>query len=148
MFVTHFNTAAAACRASEAARSVFMKEPFEITTEVLHSGKIVLFSVRGSINVHTFDQVETAINQAFAGGAIDIIMVLSGVKYISSAGAGVLMNAYLQAQEKQGLLVLVQPTPGVRDVLDLLNLRDVLHSAPNVEAALTMLSESPRKAML
>lgn len=125
-----------------------MRESFNLTREILDSGKAALFVVQGSINVYTFDQVETAINQAFANGICDIIIEMSGVKYISSAGAGVLMNAYLQAQEKDGRLVLVQVTPGVGDVLDLLNLRDVLHTAPDVQAALLMLKQVPGKAAL
>jgi anti-anti-sigma regulatory factor len=49
------------------------------------------------------------------------------------------MNAYLQAQENDGKLVLLRLSPGVRDVLDLLNLTNVIPIAEDAKSAVELL---------
>ena len=49
---------------------------------------------------------------------------VAGVEYMSSAGAWSFVNGRLSCREEGGDLILLNPTPVVEDVLDLLAVRD------------------------
>jgi hypothetical protein len=53
------------------------------------------------------------------------------------------MNAHLQAQDRHGAIVLANPSTSVRDSLTILNLINVIPSAPDRAAALALL-QTPR----
>jgi anti-sigma B factor antagonist len=113
-------------------------DDMKIQKETLASGKIVMLILNGAINVNTFDKLENEIQQLFMAGSYKVILDVSGIRYVSSAGAGVLMNAYLQAQEHNGKLVLIKVSNSVKDVLELLNLQNVIPIADDLNAAMPM----------
>ncbi|HEY3325350.1 MAG TPA: STAS domain-containing protein [Planctomycetota bacterium] len=102
-------------------------------------GKIPLLLLTGAINVNTFDKLESHLHGIFGSGNYTVLIDLAGVRYVSSAGAGVLMNAYMQCHEHGGKLVLVRMPESIHDVLDLLNIHDVIPSAVNLGEALKLL---------
>ena len=55
--------------------------------------------------------------------------------YISSAGAGVFIGAIGTAQENDGNIVLMKPSPNVKEVFDLLGLSQIFPFANDVEGA-------------
>jgi anti-sigma B factor antagonist len=112
---------------------------FSIGHETALGTDFPILIVSGAINVNTFDKLENAIDELFNAKKHRIIIDVAGVKYVSSAGAGVLMNAYLQAQENGGKIVLTRLSPGVRDVLDLLNLHNVIPIADDIDGAVKLL---------
>ncbi|HYG77884.1 MAG TPA: STAS domain-containing protein [Planctomycetota bacterium] len=114
-------------------------EELRIEKETLTGKGIPVLILYGAINVNTFDKLEQAIQDLFKAGKYTLFIDVLNVKYVSSAGAGVLMNAYLQAQEQKGKLVLIRLSPGVRDVLDLLNLHNVIPIADDAPSALKLL---------
>ena len=69
----------------------------------------------------------------------NLVIDLAGVRYVSSAGAGVFMNVLTQSRENGGGLVLINLTQGVREIFELLNLHDVLPIATDLPAAIQML---------
>jgi len=114
-------------------------DELRIEKETLTGKGIPVLILYGAINVSTFEKLEAAIQELFAAKIFTVFIDVANVKYVSSAGAGVLMNAYLQAQEQKGNLVLIRLSPGVRDVLDLLNLHNVIPIAEDARAALELL---------
>ena len=97
---------------------------FEIRKEGLQDG-ITVLSVRGFLDAHTFEQLENIIQGLFEKGAYRLIIELSGLDYISSAGAGVFIGAIGTAQEHQGNIVLLNPSANVKEVFDLLGLSQI-----------------------
>ena len=115
-------------------------EDIKIQKETLAGGKITMFVLTGAINVSTLDKLENEIHDLYKAGKYNLILDVSGIRYVSSAGAGVLMNAFLQAQENHGKLVLLKASNNVKDVLELLNLQNVIPMADDMNAALPMFS--------
>lgn len=108
---------------------------FSINTERLNPQTAVV-SVTGFLDAHTFEALEEEINGLFAEGIYRLVVDLSGVEYISSAGAGVFIGAHTEAQENDGGMVLLNPTPNVMDVFDLLGLTQFFPVVKSREEAL------------
>ncbi len=104
------------------------------------AGGAVLVKVNGFLDAHTFEQMENTINNLFNENSFKIVVDLSGVDYISSAGAGVFIGAIGTAQENKGDIVLMQPTPHVKEVFDLLGLSQIFHFADDADTAVKFFS--------
>jgi anti-anti-sigma factor len=97
---------------------------------------VTVFHVMGEVNTHTYDQLQAQADQAYAGGMRNLVLDLSEVPYLSSAGLRALhhiftilrTNAPAESDQamSQGLrdgtftsphLKLVNPNPTVREVL-------------------------------
>lgn len=97
---------------------------------------MALIRVSGFLDAHTFEALEEEINGLFAENVYRLAVDLSGVDYISSAGAGVFIGAHTEAQENDGGIVLVKPTPNVMDVFDLLGLTQIFPIVQSEKEAL------------
>lgn len=65
-----------------------------------------------------------------------VVLDLSGVSSIDSAGIGELAFLYTQAQSQNADLKCASPSPLVRELLDLTNLDSVLEIHPSLDEAL------------
>ncbi len=97
---------------------------FQILKEKLQ-GSVVVLTVRGFLDAHTFEELEKTINDIFEEGTYRLVVDLSGLDYISSAGAGVFIGAIGTAQENDGNIILMKPSPNVKEVFDLLGLSQI-----------------------
>ena len=97
---------------------------FKILKEKVEEG-IVILTVQGFLDAHTFEELEKTINDLFDGGVYRLAVDLSGLDYISSAGAGVFIGAIGTAQENDGNIILMRPSPNVKEVFDLLGLSQI-----------------------
>jgi anti-sigma B factor antagonist len=97
---------------------------FQIVKEKLSEG-VVLLTIRGFLDAHTFEELEKTINDLFDGSSYKLAVDLSGLDYISSAGAGVFIGAIGTAQENSGNIILMKPGPNVKEVFDLLGLSQI-----------------------
>jgi len=97
---------------------------FQILKEQVQDGMVQL-SVRGFLDAHTFERLDREIDSLVQAGVFRLIVDLSGLDYISSAGAGVFIGALDKLRENDGNLVLVRPNPNVKEVFDLLGLTQI-----------------------
>lgn len=111
---------------------------FQILKENLQNG-IVLLTVRGFLDAHTFEELERTINDLFDQNHYKLVVDLSGLDYISSAGAGVFIGAIGTAQENDGNIILMKPSPNVKEVFDLLGLSQIFTFKDTREEAVTIL---------
>ena len=112
---------------------------FQIQKENVRDG-IVLLSIRGFLDAHTFEELEHSINGLFEQNCYRLIVDLSGLDYISSAGAGVFIGAIGTAQENDGNIILMNPSPNVREVFDLLGLSQIFTFKSSKEEAIASLA--------
>jgi anti-sigma B factor antagonist len=110
---------------------------FSIETKDV-GGEVHLIKVHGFLDAHTFEEMETTINNLFNESHFQIVVDLSGVDYISSAGAGVFIGAIGTAQENSGNIVLMKPTDNVMEVFDLLGLSQLFSFAEDVPGAVAL----------
>lgn len=97
---------------------------FQILKEKLQNG-VVLITVKGFLDAYTYEEFEKTINELFEENQYRIVVDLSELQYISSAGAGVFIGAIGTAQENNGNIVILRPTPNVREVFELLGLSQI-----------------------
>lgn len=108
---------------------------FHIATQSLPNG-ITAISIKGFLDAYTYSQFEQTINSLFDQNKYKMIVDMSNVDYISSAGAGVFIGAIGIAQENLGNIIIIRPKPGVKEVFDLLGLSQIFPITENMELAL------------
>jgi len=81
-------------------------------------------------------EIEAKISDAADNGVQKLILDLSGVEFIDSAGLGALMILYGNMKVRGGQLRLVSPAPRVLDLLKLTHTDSILRIEENLEAAL------------
>ncbi|MCX7020224.1 MAG: STAS domain-containing protein [bacterium] len=76
------------------------------------------FDLRGYIDAHTVIEFEKTVNSVIEAGTHCIILDISGLSYISSAGIGAMMGLTRKLNQLSGELILLNPTPKVYAILD------------------------------
>jgi anti-sigma B factor antagonist len=82
-------------------------------------------------------EVESKISDVADNGAERLILDLSGIEFLDSAGLGVLMILYGNMKVRGGQLRLVAPGARVLDVLKMTHTDSILPIDTSLEAALT-----------
>ncbi len=125
-------------------------------TAAQHTGRVpvTVFYIKGDIDSTTYQLAQAQIEQAVQGGARDLVLDLSGVRYLSSAGIRMLSHLFnllrgnlpqeSDAAMKQGIrdgtfksphLKLASPTPRVVEVLRMSGLDMMIESYRSVPEA-------------
>jgi anti-sigma B factor antagonist len=81
-------------------------------------------------------EIESKINDAAGNDTNKLILDLSGIEFLDSAGLGVLMILYGNMKVRGGKFRLVAPGPKVLDVLKLTHTDSILAIDSNLEGAL------------
>jgi anti-sigma B factor antagonist len=104
-------------------------EPVDLTTAV--------FRLSGRMTLGTrLREIESKISDVADKGIHKLILDLSGIEFLDSAGLGVLMILYGNMKVRSGQLRLVAPRAKVLDVLKMTHTDSLLPIDPNLEAAL------------
>jgi len=105
--------------------------------QVTREGKILRLSVS---NYEAIDSVNAAELKAEAlrllGDAPDVVVDLSGVEFLDSAGVGVLVGLFKNSRLHGGRARFCGLTPGVRSVLELIQLDRIFELYDDLEAAI------------
>ena len=108
-------------------------------TQKTMDGNIELLKVAGNLDAHTFESFEDVLSRLIEQGRHGIIVDMSSVAYVSSAGVGVFIAAASEAQASGGGLVLLGLSQSVRDAFEDLGLTEMLETADDLEEALEQL---------
>ncbi len=111
---------------------------FSVSHETI-SDTVDLIKVSGALDANTFDGLEEAINSLFAAERFRLIIDITEVGYIASAGIGVLIGATNEAEASGGKIVVLNPTSEVQEVLDNLGFTEVFTIARSRQEALSVL---------
>jgi anti-sigma B factor antagonist len=104
-------------------------EPVDLTTAVFRlTGRMILGE--------RLREVESTISELANQGIHKLILDLSGIEYIDSAGLGALLILYGNMKVRGGKFRLVAPSAKVLDVLKSTRANSILSIDPNLEAAL------------
>lgn len=104
--------------------------------EVENESGCAIFELRGYIDAHTVIEFEKAVHSAIDGGVHRLILDISGLSYISSAGIGAMMGLARKLSQLGGDLVLLNPTPKVFAILDGLGFTKIFKIASDEADAL------------
>ena len=111
----------------------------EITTE--NKENIHFISVRGEIDAGSSIYLDDALKNAIESGEKKIIVDLSGLDYISSAGLGVFISHLDEFKLQEVQLAMYGINDTVKQVFDILGLEKLLTIEETKEAAINSLNE-------
>lgn len=104
---------------------------------------VVVASVSGRVDHANADQFKAGLAPFLAecsGGGSKLLLDLSGLEYISSAGLRVLMLAARDVKAQNGTLVVCELQPVVREIFEISRFNVVFKVYPDLGAALGELS--------
>ena len=106
-----------------------------ITRESLK--RVELFTVAGRIDSSNANEFDTAVKGALNEGRYNLVLDLSGVNYMSSAGLRVLVAALRECKKlpNNGDVRLTNPSERVAEVLELAGLDEMFQSFDDTTAA-------------
>jgi anti-sigma B factor antagonist len=93
-------------------------------TETMDNGKVVL-AIAERLDTTTAPQLETALLPAFEKSR-DVVLDLSALDYVSSAGLRVLLKGQKKATAVGGSMVIKNATDEVKEVFDMTGFMDIL----------------------
>lgn len=102
-----------------------------------------IFELRGYIDAHTVIEFEKAVNAEIGNGFHCLILDISGLSYISSAGIGAMMGLARRLSQLGGDLVLLNPTQKVFMILEGLGFTKIFKIAENADEAVQKLKKTP-----
>jgi len=94
-----------------------------ISTESLK--RVDLVTVAGRIDSETAPELDKALQESYQHGRHNIVIELSGVRYMSSAGLRALVAANRECKKKGGDVRLAAPSDRVAEVLELAGLNSI-----------------------
>ena len=104
------------------------------------AGETLVIAPCGRVDSVSSDELERRVVFWLDGGTRRVVIDLSGVGYISSAGLRVLLLAAKRLKPPQGALVLCGLGPSVKTVLELAGLASLFTIEPGREQALARAS--------
>lgn len=107
---------------------------FQIKTLEMQNG-VVCIVVSGPLDMHTSEEMERTIHGLFQRNIYRLVVDLSRLEYTAGTQANVFIGAVANAQESGGNIILVKPSPSIKEVFDLLNLSQVFAFADDLESA-------------
>ena len=117
--------------------------PLLIWFDLLEELGLVVITAKGPVDGYTYDLLQKRINQSIADGHYRIVVDLSGVNYISSAGLGVFIAARNIVIEKGGSIVLLNLSKPVREIFRALSMDEYMNVANSMQDAIAAFQ--PRK---
>ncbi len=103
-----------------------------------HHGKVTVLDLSGKITIGDGDiKLREAVNAQLEEGRKSLLLNMSGVSYMDSAGIGELVACYKRATEKGATLKLLNPTGKVQDLLVLTKLQEIFEIFKDEREALT-----------
>ena len=103
----------------------------DIQVDVSYTGdeaNIAVISASGFIDTTTAPELEKKLEEQLALNKYKIIVNLENIDYVSSAGWGVFVSEIREIRENNGDLVLVNMSPDVYDVYELMEFSSILKS--------------------
>jgi len=94
-----------------------------------------IFSPVGRIDGTNAGATEVELKAVLDSAGPNLIMDLSGVDYLSSAGLRVVLVAAKSTRASGGKLVLAGPRPAISEILAMSGFNRIIETAPDVEAA-------------
>ncbi|MFZ2655695.1 MAG: anti-sigma factor antagonist [Victivallales bacterium] len=82
-------------------------------------GDVTILQVQGRLDSTTAQDADRSLATLIGGGTLEVVLDLSGLEYVSSAGLRVFLSAAKRMKQAHGKLALASPAPQVKQVLDI-----------------------------
>jgi anti-sigma B factor antagonist len=108
----------------------------KLTLETRNRGDVIIVYCQGRIVYRDEAAALSRLVGEVLGSGGKVVLDLSGVTSLDSAGIGELVSLHTQAQSQRADFKCVSPSPLVQELLDLTNLDSVLEIHPSIGEAL------------
>lgn len=98
--------------------------------------RVVLLNLKGTIETTNAGILEDVIARLIGEKCFRIVVDLSGVTYVSSAGWGIFISEIKRVRRQLGDIKLAAMRPEVREVFDLLEFNNILKPYPDKSEAI------------
>jgi anti-sigma B factor antagonist len=96
-----------------------------------------VLKIHGYIDTSTANELQETLERCLADGQVQLLLDMSEVDYVSSAGWGIFISIVRGARDRGGDLCLVGMQAEVQDVFELLEFRSILDAYPTLKDALS-----------
>ena len=96
---------------------------------------IRMLKLAGRLDITGTGEIETKFTGHCAGDNVRVVVDLSGVDYLASIGIRLLMTVVKSLNSRNGKMVLLNPTPDVRNVLEITGVPSVIPVYSQMESA-------------
>ncbi len=110
-----------------------------IVEETGPNSEIAVVRVTGYVDTTTSHELEKKINSILERRIYNIVVDLTGVDYVSSAGWGIFIGEIREIREQHGDLKLAGMSPDVYEVFELLEFQNILEAYPSAAEAVERL---------
>lgn len=86
-------------------------------TEIRHENSITIVAIKGSVDALTAAELTKTINQQIEDNHANLVIDLTGLEFMSSAGLRSLLGAVKETRSHGGDLRIVSTNPGIDKVL-------------------------------
>ncbi len=107
--------------------------------QVEEKGEIVVVRVEGRLDAASSPQLEKQINAIIDQGHFKLVLNLSSVEYLSSAGMRLMLSVSKKLKSLEGKIVACSVSDEVMDVIKMAGFHQVLSFYPNEEESLNHL---------
>ena len=102
---------------------------------------VTVCHLSGALDGHSFQQLEQKLADILDNGNPRLVLVLTDLNYIASAGVGLIINFFQESKKKGGALALVKPSKVVQEIFNILGLEAIITMHNNLEDGITAAKE-------
>jgi len=114
-----------------------MSKKFRIEQEELAEQSVTVLHLFGDLDAHSSRDAQDYMDDLADKKKFKLIVDMAGVKYMSSAGASVLLNSQSRARENDGNVVLMNVGVKIQQVMELLGIETLFDLTNDQNIALT-----------
>lgn len=115
------------------------------SARVRQKGQVSLVDLSGHLTSFETSGLRDTISGLLKQGRNNIILNLSGLKYLDSSGIGELARNYMTVIKRSGVMKVVGLTPKIEEILKITQLHQIFQEFSDEEAALRSFPQSLNK---
>ncbi|MDO4618553.1 MAG: anti-sigma F factor antagonist [Clostridia bacterium] len=107
--------------------------------KISESEENLIIYVSGELDHHTASNLREEVDEILSGNIQNIIFEFSSLVFMDSSGIGFIMGRYKKIANKGGEVIIVNPTPQVKRILEMSGILTIIKIVPDVKKALKIL---------
>jgi anti-sigma B factor antagonist len=100
----------------------------DFTIKETQKGAVTILELSGGLDAHTAPQLDAKLKEALAAGKAKLVVVMSGLDLISSAGWSIFIETAMQCKEKGGDIRLAEMKSDAAKIFRIMGLNSVMQS--------------------
>ena len=101
---------------------------------------IVSISIKGRLEADSSPEAEKVVREVLRGPTTRLLLNLSGLEYLSSAGLRVVLTAAKEMKRRDGKIVLCSLNEFVKEIFEVSGFQSLIPIADSVESGVELLS--------